>query len=363
MEFIDLGAQRERLGARIDDVIAEVLDHGRFIMGPEVALFEAELAAYTGARHVVSCGNGTDAIVLALRAQGVGYGDHVVVPSFTFAATAEAVALVGGVPVFADVREDTFNLDPDRAAEAAEATGAVGVIGVDLFGLPADYDELRQAVPGRFVVADAAQSIGGKAGDGYVGTLASVTTTSFFPAKPLGCYGDGGAVLTDDEEVAGAIRSLRAHGKGTHKYDNERIGTNSRLDTLQAAILRCKLEVLEDEMQRRRAVAGRYRAGLSDVVGTQQVAAGSRSAWAQYTIVSDRRDAIATALRDAEIPSVVYYPRPLHRQTAYRVFPIGPGGCPVSERLSEAVLSLPMHPYLEAADQDRVIAAVREAVR
>ena len=359
MEFIDLQAQRSRLGTRLDTAMQAVLDHGRFIMGPEVAAFEQELGDHTGAPHVVSCANGTDALVLALRALGTAPGDHVVVPSFTFAATAEAVALVGAIPVFVDVDVDSFNVTVDAAVQAVAEYDAVGVITVDLFGLPAPSAALQTSLPqGVWVLADAAQSIGGRCGNEAVGTLVDVTTTSFFPAKPLGCYGDGGAVLTSDEALADVMRSLRVHGKGSHKYDNERIGTNSRLDTLQAAVLRCKLEVLEDEMGRRQDVAARYAEGLGEVVTVPRVPHGARSAWAQYTIRIDRRDEVQAALQGAGIPSVVYYPRPLHTQTAYRDFPTVSGGCPVSASLSGTVLSLPMHPYLEPADQDRVIEVI-----
>lgn len=363
MEFIDLQAQRRRLQPEIDKAISEVLEHGHFIMGPEVAAFEQELATYTAAEHVVSCANGTDALVLALRALGVTGGDRVVVPSFTFAATAEAVALIGAVPVFADVSADTYNADVESVAAAVEAHRAVGVIPVDLFGVPAPYDRLRAALPDEvFLLADAAQSIGGMLDGRPVGSLVDVTTTSFFPAKPLGCYGDGGAVLTQRDDVAEEIRSLRVHGKGSHKYDNERIGTNSRLDTLQAAILRCKLTILEDEMQRRQVVAARYATLLGDVVAVPSGPGAVRSAWAQYTVRSDRRDLLSGRLKDAGIPTAVYYPMPLHRQTAYRDFPVGPTGCAMSESLSAEVLSLPMHPYLGEDEQQQIADAVLAAL-
>lgn len=360
MRFVDLETQRERLRTDIDRAIAEVLKHGRFIMGPEVTAFESELGAYIGVDHVVTCANGTDALQLALRALGVAPGDRVVVPTFTFAATAEAVALVGAVPVFADVRPDTFDLDAESALAAMSAQAAAGVIAVDLFGLPADYSQLSAEVGDHgFVLADAAQSMGGEVGGRAVGTLTGVTATSFFPAKPLGCYGDGGAVITDDRGMAKLVRSLRAHGKGSHKYDNVRIGTNSRLDSIQAAILRCKLTVLEDEIGRRQRIAERYTNHLADVVSAPHVPISRRSAWSHYTIVTDARDRMADDLRSAGIPTAVYYPRPLHQQTAYRHFPVAPGGCPVAERLSASVLSLPMHPYLSEKDQDTVIAEVR----
>lgn len=364
MEFIDLEAQRCRLETRIDDAIAAVMHHGQFIMGPEVATFEESLSEYTGVPHVISCANGTDALVLALRALGTGAGDQVLVPSFTFAATAEAVALVGATPVFVDVDEQTFNMSSDtvRAALVAYPT-AVGAVAVDLFGRPAPYADLRDVLGGRWLIADAAQSIGARHGDTMVGALADVTTTSFFPAKPLGCYGDGGAVLTTRADVASVVRSLRVHGKGTHKYDNERIGYNSRLDTIQAAILLPKLEILEDEMERRQQIATLYSEGLADVVGVPTVEVGVRSAWAQYTIRAESRDEIATLLRGRDVPTAVYYPRPLHLQTAYKDFPRASPTLKVAEELSEIVLSLPMHPYLDEPDQRVIIDAVRDAVR
>lgn len=363
MQFIDLGAQRARIGAGIDDAIAAVVAHGDFILGPEVADFERALGGYVGAEHVVSCANGTDALVLALRAFGLGAGQKVIVPSFTFAATAEAVVLAGGVPVFADVERSTFNLGPTEVEAAFAAhPDAAGVVAVDLFGLPADYAGLREVLPpGAFLLADAAQSMGAERDGSKAGSLAEVTTTSFFPAKPLGCYGDGGAVLTQRREVADVVRSLRVHGKGEHKYDNERIGTNSRLDSIQAAVLLPKLGILEEEMRSRQEVAARYAVGLGSVLEVPQVPDGVRSAWAQYTIVHPDRDAIVEQLRAEGIPSAIYYPRPLHLQTAYRDFPTV-ADLTVAETLSTSVVSLPMHPYLSHDEQDRVVAAVRAAV-
>lgn len=359
--FIDLQAQRDRLGSRIDEAIARVLEHGRFILGPEVAELEQRLSEYTGAPHVVSCANGTDALVLALRALGVRPGDEVVVPAFTFAATAEAVALAGAVPVFVDVQVETFNIDTDSVADAlVERPAVVGAIAVDLFGLPADYPSLRRVLGGdRFLLADAAQSMGAGVGDARVGTLTDVTTTSFFPAKPLGCYGDGGAVLTTRSDVADVVRSLRVHGKGTEKYDNVRIGTNSRLDTVQAAVLLEKLAILEDEMKSREDVAERYHRLLADVAEVPRVPDGVRSAWAQYAVRHPERDVLRGILDRHGVPTAVYYPRPLHLQPAYTGFPRAAEHLPVSERLSQQVLSLPMHPYLTAEDQERIAEAVK----
>jgi len=318
---------------------------------------------------VVSCASGTDALLLALMLRGVGPGDAVLVPSFTFAATAEVVALLGATPVFIDVEEHSFNLDPTCLAAAFEeppdGLRIVGVIAVDLFGQPADYTVIIALADQHdaWVIADAAQGFGGSLGGAPVGGLAPVTTTSFFPAKPLGCYGDGGAILVQSADDASVLRSMRVHGSGTHKYDNARIGINGRLDTLQAAILLQKLALFPDELRARQVVADRYEMGLAGHVSTPQVVDGATSAWAQYTVRVPRRDDVATALKAAGVPTAVYYPRPLHQQTAYCEFPIGPGGLPVSERLSGEVLSLPMHPYLSPDDQDQVIAALVDATR
>jgi len=368
LAFIDLAEQRRRIAPEIDAAIAAVLDHGKFIMGPEVARLEAELCDFTGAIHAVSCASGTDALVLALLAHGVGPGDAVVVPTFTFAATAEAVALLGATPVFADIDAVSFNVDPvsvEAALGVAVDAGLhpVGIIPVDLFGLPADYDAIAKiaAANDLWVLADAAQSLGGSLGVGRVGTLAPVTTTSFFPAKPLGCYGDGGAVFCADDAYDRVLRSLRVHGQGSDKYDNVRIGINGRIDTLQAAILLVKLGVFPGEIVARQQVAGRYAELLAEVVQTPTVPEGSVSAWAQYTVRVANRDNVAVALKDAGIPTAVYYPRPLHQQTAYRGFPTAPQ-MGESERAAGEVLSLPMHPYLEAASQERVADALRAAV-
>jgi dTDP-4-amino-4,6-dideoxygalactose transaminase len=363
MEFVDLQAQRRRLSPQIEDAIARVLEHGKFISGPEVAELEEKLAEFAGVRYCVSCANGTDALVLALKASGLKSGQGVVVPSFTFAATAEAVVLAGGVPVFADIDPNTFNLEPQSAAGArkeAEAAGidVAGVMPVDLFGQPAPYELLRQALPELWFVADAAQSFGAAVGDSRVGSLAAVTTTSFFPAKPLGCYGDGGAILTDDNEIAQVLRSLRVHGQGSDKYDNVRVGTNSRLDTIQAAILLVKLDAFPAELEQRQRVADHYRKLLvGSPVQTPIVLEGHRSAWAQYTVRVAERDTVAARLTAAGVPTAVYYRQPLHRSTAYATF----GGGSVLEETDTAateVLSLPMHPDMTAEDIDIAVTAL-----
>jgi dTDP-4-amino-4,6-dideoxygalactose transaminase len=368
LPFIDLAEQRRRISADIDAAIAAVLDHGTYIMGPEVARLEAELCSFTGAPHAVSCASGTDALVLALLAHGVGPGDAVVVPTFTFAATAEAVALLGATPVFADIDPATYNVAPSSVRAALEIAAAadlrpVGIIPVDLAGLPADYPAFAEIAADHdlWVLADAAQSLGGSTPGGRVGDLAAVTTTSFFPAKPLGCYGDGGAVFCRDDAYDAVLRSLRVHGQGSDKYDNVRIGINGRIDTLQAAILLVKLQIFAEEIELRQGVAARYGDLLADAVTVPAPVPGSVSAWAQYTVRVTHRDAVAAALRDRGVPTAVYYPRPLHQQTAYRSYPTAPSMAE-SERAAAEVLSLPMHPYLGEHDQDRVVDALRSAV-
>ncbi|MGB3409683.1 MAG: DegT/DnrJ/EryC1/StrS aminotransferase family protein [Microthrixaceae bacterium] len=364
MQFIDLSAQQERIRGALDAAIAGVLDHGRYIMGPEVAQLESDLGQFCGAPSVIGCASGTDALVMALMARHVGPGQAVFVPTFTFAATAEAVAILGATPVFVDVDESTYNLDVSKLAEAIDGISPdlrpVGVIGVDMFGLPADYPAIANVIePHRmWMIADAAQSFGATAHGVRVGEMAQITTTSFFPAKPLGCYGDGGAVMALDAEDATVVRSVRVHGSGTEKYDNVRLGINGRLDTIQAAILIEKLKLFPTELQQRQAVADRYSSALADIVEVPVIPAGFSSSWAQYTIQVDDRDKLIEHLRNNDVPTAVYYPRPLHLQTAYRDYPIASGGLGVSERLSGRVLSLPMHPYLSESDQTRIVEAL-----
>jgi dTDP-4-amino-4,6-dideoxygalactose transaminase len=369
--FIDVAAQRRRLGRSVDEAIARVLGHCQFILGPEVRALEVKLAEFCGARHVVSCASGTDALVLVLMAQGIGPGDAVICPSFTFTATAEVVVLVGATPVFADVEQASFNLDPASLKLACAAAREAGlrpkaVIPVDLFGQPADYDRIMPVAEaeGLFVLDDAAQAFGATYKNRRVGALAPATATSFFPAKPLGCYGDGGAVITEDEELAQVLRSLRVHGEGSGKYDCVRVGLNGRLDTIQAAVLMEKLRIFPEESLARERVARRYSAGLADVATIPRLASGSSSVWAQYTIrlASGRRDGLAAALKAQGIPTAIHYPVPLHRQQPYQRFPLALGGAPVSERLAEEVISLPMHAYLDESTQDRIIEATRRAL-
>jgi dTDP-4-amino-4,6-dideoxygalactose transaminase len=369
--FIDVAAQRRRLGSAVDEAIARVLAHCQFIQGPEVRTLESELAAFCGARHAIATSSGTDALFLALMAWGIGPGDAVICPAFTFCATAEVVALCGATPVMADVIAETFNLDPascERAVAAAKRLGLKprAIIPVDLFGLPADHDAIAAiaAARGLQVLDDAAQAFGATYRGRKLGTLSAATATSFFPAKPLGCYGDGGAIFTDDDALAGRLRSLRVHGEGANKYDAARIGITGRLDTIQAAILLEKLKIFPEEIMARNAVAQRYTEGLAGVATVPRVGNQSTSVWAQYTIrvAPGRRDALAAALKSKGIPTAIYYAKPLHRQAAYRGFPVAEGGLKVSEELAAEVISLPMHAYLEQPVQDRIIGAVREAL-
>lgn len=373
IEFVDLKKQRARIGDKIDAGIQKVLSHGQFILGPEVKQLEDELKKFCGAKHVVCCSNGTDAIGLSLMALKVKPGDAILVPAFTFAATAEVVAWLGAQPIFVDILPDTFNIDPkgiEIGIDTAKKKGLnpVGVIAVDLFGLPADFDALDDICKANnlWLIDDSAQGFGAKCNGRMTGTMGRVATTSFFPAKPLGCYGDGGAIFTNDDELAELMRSLRFHGKGDDKYDNVRIGMNARLDTLQAAILLEKLAVYADEIEKRNAVAKEYTKQLADIVKTPKIPAGYTSIWAQYTLTLAEgvdRAAVAAALKEKGIPTAVYYPKPLNRQTAYSKFPVAGNGVPVSENLAGRVLSLPMHPYLEQAQIDYICEAVRTALK
>lgn len=370
MQFIDLGAQRERIGDRLKAAIDKVVEEGRYILGPQVAEFEAKLAEYVGVKHCIACANGTDALLLPLYASGIGPGDAVFVPSFTFAATAEVVALAKAEPVFVDVDPETYNIDIDSLEAAIKMIKSEGrlrpkaIIPVDLFGLAADYDAVMRIAEREnlLVIEDAAQAIGGSAGNRKCGSFGHVAATSFYPAKPLGCYGDGGAMFTNDDALAEKLRSFAFHGKGETQYDNIHVGINSRLDTLQAAILLEKLAILEDEMVARQAVAQRYAEGLGDFVKASANLPGSRSAWAQYAIETPDRDGLKAYLQKNGIPSVIYYVKPLHSQVAYNRYPVAPGGLPVSEALPSRILCLPMHPYLSKSDQDRIISTVRNFI-
>lgn len=367
MQFIDLRAQYGALKERIDGRMADVLERGAYIGGAEVAELEERLASYVGARHCISCANGTDALELSLLAWGVGPGDAVFVPSFTFMSTAEVVSYVGATPVFVDIDEKTFNMDAaslERAIAAVQEAGAlnpVAVIPVDLFGQPANYAAILPVAQklGLKVLEDAAQGFGGSIEGKKACSFGDVATTSFFPAKPLGCYGDGGAIFTNDDEADALLRSLRVHGKGSQKYDNVRIGRNSRLDTLQAAVLLEKLEAFKaGELAARNKAAAHYTERLRDAAATPFVPQGFESSWAQYTLMldsEDERNALQAYLKEQGVPSMVYYPVPLHLQKAFApLLPQQVVDLSVSEAACKKVLSLPMHPYLQEEDIDRV---------
>jgi dTDP-4-amino-4,6-dideoxygalactose transaminase len=366
--FVDLAAQQRRILPEIEAGIRGVLKHGNYIMGPEITELEKRLAAFAGVTHAVSCSSGTDALVMALMALGVGPGDAVFTSAFTFIATAEATRLVGAVPVFVDVDSVTFNLDVDALERAIEAvvkdsrrrlTPRV-IMPVDLFGLPCDYDRINALAEkhGMVVVEDAAQSFGGRYKGRVAGSLGHVGCTSFFPAKPLGCYGDGGALFTDSDELAERLVSIRTHGKGSDKYDNVRLGLNGRLDTLQAAILLPKLAIFQDELERRQGVAETYMRLLSDTgLSLPHVPSEYRSSWAQFSILaadSQERSALQARLKSKGIPTAVYYPTPLHLQTAFADLGYGAGDLPVSEDLSSRIFSIPMHPYLTESEQRKI---------
>ncbi len=367
--FIDLKAQRARIADKIDASIAKVLAHGQFIFGPEVKALEGQLATFAQAKHCIGAGNGTDALVLPLWAWGMEEGDGVFCPSFTFAATAEIVPWTNATPVFVDVAPDTYTMDP-KSLEAAIAGVKQGrklkpkaVIAVDLFGQPADYEAISAICKreGLKLIADSAQGFGATLNGKHPMHWADAQTTSFFPAKPLGCYGDGGATLTNDDDDNVTMRSLAFHGaSGDDKYNCARIGMNSRLDTIQAAILIEKLAIFADEILVRNEVADRYANLLEGAVKTPRVIEGGVSTWAQYVVEADDRDGLAAYLRANDIPTAQYYPKPLHKQTAYESYPVGAGGLKVSEAIAHRVLALPMHPYLDGQTQTKIAGAIRD---
>ncbi len=368
--FIDLAAQYRRIGDRVERAISAVLKHGQYILGPEVTELERRLAAFCGAGHCIACANGTDALLLVLMAEGIGPGDAVFVPAFTFVATAEVVVLAGATPVFVDVRADSFNLDPESLEAAIGEAKRIGlrprcVIPVDLYGQPADYQAIGRVAEANdlVVLADAAQSFGASLNGQKVGTLAAYTATSFYPSKPLGGYGDGGAIFTDDDAKAKLLRAIRCHGRHQDGSECGQVGLNSRLDAIQAAILLEKLLVFPEEIVARQASAERYGEGLGAAVQVPKLMAGATSVWAQYTIVTERRDELAKACREAGVPTAIHYASPLHVLPAYRQFPMAPSGLSQAAWLAGHVISLPMHAYLTEETQDLVIDAVRDAVR
>lgn len=368
MQFIDLHAQQARIKSEIDAGVAAVLESGRYILGPQVTELEEKLAKFTGAKHAVSCANGTDAILLPMMAWGIGPGDAVFCPSFTYCATAEVIALVGATPVFVDIERDTYNMSAEslkRAIAQVKAEGTLtpkAVIVVDLFGQCADYETLTPIVrdAGMHYISDCAQGFGSTLNGKHPLHWTDVQTTSFFPAKPLGAYGDGGATLTNDSELDTAMRSVRMHGQGIDKYDNIRIGLNSRLDTMQAAILLPKLSIFPSEIEDRNTIAARYSEALqSNTIQTPTIMEGVISTWAQYTIEVADPTAFADTLKAADIPTARYYPVPIHKQTAYAHYPICEDGLPNTMACRKHVISLPMHAYLSEADQDLIIAAAK----
>lgn len=372
IDFIDLKAQRRHIGQAMDDAILAAVREGNYILGPQVKEFEGKLAAFCGARHAIGCANGTDAIALPLMALKLRPGDAVICPSFTFAATAEVVAWLGATPIFVDIDEATYNMDV-KGLGAAMFTAkqnnltVKALIAVDLFGQPADYDPIEDFCKASKIVliADSAQGFGGTYKGRVAGSIGDFATTSFFPAKPLGCYGDGGAILTAHDEHHAVIRSLHVHGKGEDKYDNVRIGLNSRLDTIQAAILLKKLEVFTEEIEKRQVVAKRYNDGLKDVAVVPHVMESCVSTWAQYVIRVDagRRAGFIDALKARGVPTAIYYPKPLHQQTAYKRFPVAGNGLPISDRVCHEVVALPMHPYLDEMTQGYIIEAAKAALK
>ena len=392
MKFIDLDVQQKRIKSSIEERMQAVLDHGQYINGPEVTELETRLASFVGARSAVGCASGTDALIMALMAYSTGPGDLIFTSPFTFIATAEVISLLGATPVFVDIDPDTFNMDPVKLEEVIQAvltndpslaplpaqgssSGVPrprGIIAVDLFGLPADYDRINDIARryGLFVIEDAAQSFGAEYHGRKCCSLADISCTSFFPAKPLGCYGDGGMCFTDNEEMAAALRSIRVHGMGSDKYENVRIGINGRLDTLQAAILLAKFQIFEEEIHLRQEVAARYAShlnggsSLSPPLVLQRIPEGFLSAWAQYSVLATddrRRTLIQDRLKEQGVPTAIYYPKPLHLQQALAYLGYREGDFPVSENLAKRIFSIPMHPYLRDEEQKQIADLIRRA--
>ena len=354
-KFIDLVTQQDRIRPNLEEAIKKVLDHGQYVMGPEVKEFEADLKKFTGSKFALTCANGTDALTLALMAWNIGPGDAVFVPAFTYVATAEAPAQLGATPFFVDVNEHDFNINIESLKQAIADAKNLNlrpsvIISVDLFGYPSDFDLIKKISLDENIklLIDGAQSFGGEYKNKRVGSMGDITTTSFFPAKPLGCYGDGGAIFTDDDELADKIDSIRLHGKGNQKYDNIRIGLNSRLDTLQAAILIEKLKIFPEELQLRAKISDTYSSKLENLnyLKVPKLQDHIKSAWAQYTLIVQNRNEIMVKLQSKDIPSVIYYPKTLDTQDGYKKFPSVSSGLDVSHHLMDSVMSLPMHPYL-----------------
>lgn len=373
MQFIDLHRQYDKIDEKVKSGILNVLDHKRFVMGQEIKDLEARLAEYVGVKHAICCASGTDALVIPLMAYGVEKTDAIFVPSFTFFASAESVSLAGGTPVFVDCEEDTFNMSVEslkKAIEHVKAEGKLklkGIIAVDLFGLPADFEAIKEMADehGMFLMEDGAQGFGGNINGKKACSFGNVASTSFFPAKPLGCYGDGGAIFTNDDELAAKIHSIHIHGQGTDKYDNVRLGLNSRLDTMQAVVLDAKLDIFDDELVKRNKVAAMYTEELKDILETPVVPENYFSSWAQYTLkVKDgqSREEILEKLKAEGIPTAVYYPIPIHQSTAYAGIAGDQIELPVTEKIAKRVFSIPMHPYLEEEEIKRVCDAIKKVI-
>ncbi len=368
MQFIDLAAQQNRIRANIEENIRAVLDHGKYVMGSEIDQLEHRLAQYCGIKHAICCASGTDALLMALMAYNIAPGDAVITTPFTFIATAEVIALLGATPVFADIDPKTFNIDPAKLEQAINNTSNVnGIIAVDLFGLPADYDAINAIAKkyGLFVIEDAAQSFGAEYHGKKACSLAEIACTSFFPAKPLGCYGDGGAIFTNNDNLAEILRSIRNHGQGSDRYDNIRVGINGRMDTIQAAILLAKLDIFPEELQLRHTVAQTYTqfCTLHFALCTPSVPQGLMSAWAQYSLLakdSHQRKIIQDRLAESGIPTAIYYPKPLHLQQAFAYLGYKQGDFPISEDYASRIFSIPMHPYLSRDEQEKIAKILSE---
>jgi UDP-2-acetamido-2-deoxy-ribo-hexuluronate aminotransferase len=369
IDFIDLKAQQRRIRESLELRIKKVMDHGAYIMGPEIAELEEKLARYVGAKHCVVCGSGTDALLMPLIAYGIKPGDAIFTSPFTFIATAEVVALLGATPVFVDIDPKTYNIDPAKLDEAIQnflkrKTGlkARGIIPVDLFGQTADYDPIQEVAEKHnlFVLQDAAQSFGATYKKRKAGSMGDVAATSFFPAKPLGCYGDGGAIFCNDDGMAEKLQSIRVHGQGIDKYNNVRIGINGRLDTMQAAVLLAKMEIFDEEIGLRNKVAARYSEKLKRHAVTPYVREDCVSVWAQYSLLTERRDEMLKKSKSKGVPTAIYYPKPLHLQEAFNSLGYKRGDFPVSERIADSIFSVPMHPYLTEEVQDHIVKAIIE---
>jgi len=369
MQFIDLAAQQKRIRPQLEERIKKVLDHGQYILGPEIHELEEKLAAFVNMPYAISVASGTDALLMPLMVEKIGSGNAVFTSTFTFIATAEVIELLGATPVFVDIDPETFNIDPLKLEEAIQRVISEkkltprGIIPVDLFGQPADYKAIQSIADkyGLFVLEDAAQSFGASQNGKKAGALASVAATSFFPAKPLGCYGDGGMIFTDEKDICEQLLSIRVHGQGIDKYTNVRVGINGRMDSMQAAVLLAKMEIFAEEIQLRQEVAARYERLLDGIVKVPKVLEENISAWAQYSVLHPRRERLIGKLREQGIPTAIYYPIPLHRQEAFAHLGYGKNDFPIAERIAGEIFSLPMHPYLLPGEQERICALIESS--